>query len=172
MKKIQVLAIWVLSFLLLCTACSSKTQTQNSASSVEPPYISGSIAFGENAYYAVAYLGYNEMPDLAYYTQTYVGKENLPIHYVSQGDYYLVIPRYRDMAFQLYKNDIETNASTLIYESAQSEPFVVQCNISDIFSDVTISYTYQSQTYTFSPFISLKDGSVQVGENGVNITRQ
>ena len=170
MKKMQALAIWVLCFALLCTACSAEPENRNSTSSAGQPYISGSISFGENDYYAVAYLGYNEMPDLAYYTQTYLGHENLPVHYISQGDYYLIIPRYQDMAFALYKNDIETHASTLVYESAQSEPFIVQCNISDIFPDATISFGYQSQTYRFSPFISLKDGSVQIGDNAVDIT--
>jgi hypothetical protein len=36
---------------------------------------------------------------------------------------------------------------------------------------VTVSITSGGETVDFSPFISLKDGSVQVGERGLDITR-
>ena len=76
------------------------------------------------------------------------------------------------MELKIYENDINTTTPALIFEAPESMPFIVQCNISDIFSNVTISFTYDSETFEFSPFISLKDGDVQVGEHGVNITKQ
>ena len=51
------------------------------------------------------------------------------------------------------------------------DAFVIGCNVSDIFPDVTVEITSGGETVDFSPFISLKDGSVQVGECGLNITR-
>lgn len=37
--------------------------------------------------------------------------------------------------------------------------------------DATVSITSGGETVDFSPYISLKDGSVQVGARGLNITR-
>ena len=51
------------------------------------------------------------------------------------------------------------------------DAFVIGCNVSDIFPDVTVSITSGGETVDFSPYISLKDGSVQVGARGLNITR-
>ena len=36
---------------------------------------------------------------------------------------------------------------------------------------MTVELTYQGETVSFSPYISLKDGSVQVGERGLDLTR-
>ena len=49
---------------------------------------------------------------------------------------------------------------------------MIGCNVSDIFPDVTVEITASDgEKVSFSPFISLKDGSVEVGERGLNITR-
>jgi hypothetical protein len=66
---------------------------------------------------------------------------------------------------------METMQSSLIYEEPDCQPFILQCNVSDIFADATICLTYQDQTAEFSPFISLKDGSLDVGAYGLNITK-
>lgn len=126
------------------------------------------IPFQEGQLYAVAYLGYEEIDDLAYYTETYLDGGDLPVHYLSKGDYYLVIPRYEDMALRLYRSDMETQ---LVYEDPACRPFILQCNASDIFADAVVSLTYGEETAAFSPHISLMDGSVQVGERGLDITQ-
>ena len=64
---------------------------------------------------------------------------------------------------RLYKNDMVTDSKTLFYEQTNGDAFVIGCNVSDIFPDVTVSITSGGETVDFSPFISLKDGSVQVG---------
>ena len=136
-----------------------------------PPSRRDSIPFTGDQLYAAAYLGFEEMEDLSYYTQRYLDSGDLPIHYFSPGEYYLIIPRYPDMSLALYKNDIQTDQPALVYEDPVCEPFLIQCNISDIFSDVTVELTYQGETVSFSPYISLKDGSVQVGERGLDLSR-
>lgn len=83
----------------------------------------------------------------------------------------LCIPRDSSATVRLYKNDMETDAKTLFYEQTNGDAFVIGCNVSDIFPDVTVSITSGGETVDFSPFISLKDGSVQVGERGLDITR-
>lgn len=129
------------------------------------------IPFQEDQLYAVAYLGYDEINDLSFYCENYLDSENLPVHYFSKGDYYLVIPRYPDMAVQLYQNDFETMDMSLRYEDNECRPFIIQCNVSDIFPDATIRLNYQGETVEFSPFISLADGSILVGDRGLNLTK-
>ena len=74
------------------------------------------------------------------------------------------------MAMRLYRNDMETAERILLYEEAVSRPFIIQCNISDIFADAVICLTYQTETVEFSPYISLEDGGVEAGEYGLDIT--
>ena len=171
----------LLSGLLLagCTSPnpgSSSTPSSAPSSSSHPSSQSESskqdaIPFSNGQSYAVAHLGYQQIEDLDYYVQQYLDSEDIPVHYLSSGDYYLVIPRYSGMELSLYKNDLETSERTLFYHDPDCEPFIIQCNVSDIFSDATIQLTYQGDTVEFSPFISLKNGSLEIGEHGLNLTR-
>ena len=129
------------------------------------------IPFAEGQYYAVAYLGYQQINDLDYYVEHYLDSDQLPTHYLSAGDYYLIIPRYSGMELALYRNDLDTSQPILIYEEPDCRPFILQCNASDIFADATIRLTYQDTEAEFSPFISLKDGSVDIGTQGLDLTR-
>ena len=113
-----------------------------------------------------------EIEDLEFYAERYLDSDELPVHYFSDGDYYLVIPRYTEMKLSLYRNDIVTSSSALVYEEPDCRPFILQCNVSDIFPDAAIQLTYAGETVEFSPFISLKDGSVDVGERGLLLTDQ
>lgn len=130
-----------------------------------------SIPFTDGQSYAVAHLGYQEIEDLDYYVQRYLDSDDIPIHYLSSGDYYLIIPRYEGMELSLYANDFNTSQSTLFYQESDCQPFIIQCNVSDIFADATIELTYQGETVSFSPFISLKDGSLDIGEHGLDLTK-
>lgn len=129
------------------------------------------IPFEDNQLYAVAYLGYITIEDMDYYLENYLDEEEIPNYYFSGDEYYLIIPRHEDMEVRLYRNDLATMGKTLEQECESGKPFIVQCNVSDIFPDVTVELTHNGETVEFSPYISLKDGSVQVGEYGVNITK-
>ena len=173
----------VLSLLcLLLAACSSPAvedpgQQQEQAlglpaeSSGEEPSKGERIPFSEGQLYAVAHLGYLKMTDYDFYREAYLDGDP-PIHYFSAGDYYLVIPRYGGMALELYYNDIETSAAALVYEDGDCRPFILQCNASDIFPDATIRLTYEGESAEFSPFISLMDGSFDIGERGLLLTKE
>ena len=158
---------WIAALLCLLalTGCRAAPDSGSEGSKT------ASIPFQEDQLYAVAYLGYGEINDLAFYTENYLDDVNLQVHYLSKGDYYLIIPRYADMEVRLYQNDIETMGTTLIYEDMACRPFILQCNVSDIFTDTTICLTRETETVEFSPYISLEDGSVQVGDRGVDITK-
>jgi hypothetical protein len=119
----------------------------------------------------VAYLGFQETDGLDYYVEQYLDSDQLPVHCLSGGDYYLVIPRYQGMELSLYQNDMETMRSDLLYEDPDCRPFLLQCNVSDIFPDATIRLTYQGESVEFSPFISLKDGALDIGAHGLDSTK-
>ena len=165
MKKLWLCFSTIIFVLLIFAGCGSRYLTGNDM------YKKDSISFDDNQYYAVAYLGFQEIDDMDYYTDKYLVSNDIPVHYTSDGDYYLVIPRYPGMRLQLYKNDIESSESHIIYDDSSCTPFIIQCNVSDIFSDVTVRLTYEDRTIEFSPFVSLKDGTLNVGEHGVNITK-
>ena len=166
----NILLIAALLFCTLLAGCASSP----SGSAPIPPRASkrDNIPFAENQFYAVAHLGYQEIEDLEFYAERYLDSDELPVHYFSDGDYYLVIPRYTEMKLSLYRNDIVTSSSALVYEEPDCRPFILQCNVSDIFPDAAIQLTYAGETVEFSPFISLKDGSVDVGERGLLLTNQ
>ena len=129
------------------------------------------IDFADGKLYAVAYLGYEQMEDISYYKETYLdGKEPSVFHF-SSGEFYLVIPKYSDMEVSIYRNELETDEKRLVYKAAQTEPFIVQCNVSDIFSDITISLSRGEEQASFSPYLSLEDGKVRAGEKGLDITK-
>ena len=153
MKKFLIIAVTVIALAL--SSCSAE---------------SNSIPFEENSLYAVAYLGYGDKSNLDLYLEQYLDTDSVPEVCFSQGEYYLIIPRYTDMKMTIYKNDTDTDNYYKFYTSDDSRPFLIQCNVSDIISDVKIEYEYKGETTSFIPSISLKDGSVKVGERGTDIT--
>ncbi len=160
MKPITVPALLLsLGLLAGCAGQHQASRTEN-------------IPFEEGQLYAVAYLGYQKPEDLDYYAERYLDRAELPVHYLSGGDYYLVIPRYSGMELELYRNDLETSQPVLLYEDPDCAPFLLQCNVSDIFADADIRLTYEGETVSCSPFISLKDGSIDVGEAGLLLTKE
>ena len=174
----------ILSTLLLCalllTGCGTAAQTldatptptQEAAVTPTPtPDPLSTLPYTDGQLYAAAYLGYLAPTDLDFFRQTYFGGRDLSVHHVSDGDFYLIITRDPSATVRLYKNDMEADTKTLFYEQTNGDAFVIGCNVSDIFPDVTVSITSGGETVDFSPFVSLKDGSVQVGERGLNITR-
>ena len=165
--------ILLIAALLFCTLLAGCASSPSGSAPIPPRARKrDNIPFAENQFYAVAHLGYQEIEDLEFYAERYLDSDELPVHYFSDGDYYLVIPRYTEMKLSLYRNDIVTSSSALVYEEPDCRPFILQCNVSDIFPDAAIQLTYAGETVEFSPFISLKDGSVDVGERGLLLTDQ
>ena len=129
------------------------------------------IPFETGQLYAAAYLGCQTADGLDCYAQRYLDSDKLPVYYISNGDYYLGIPRYDGMSLSLYVNDIGTSLGTLRFRDPDCRPFVIQCNASDIFADVTVRLEYNGEAAEFSPFISLKDGAPMIGERGLDLTK-
>ena len=151
---------FALLMLLGLAGCSDQSQSSRQ----------DTIPFTEGQLYAAAYLGYQQIDDLDYYVQQYLDSDDLPVHYLSDGEYYLIIPRYSGMELSLYRNDFDTSEPILIYQDPDCRPFLLQCNASDIFADATVRLSWQEETAEFSPFLSLKDGSVEIGDRGLDLT--
>ncbi len=135
----------------------------------ELPDPRSTIPFEDGQLFAIAWLGYQDSSGLTPYLETYLA--DMPYTSIlSDGDVYLFIPRYDDMTIALYQNDMETGDRTLIERFDPAIPLMLSCNVSDIFPDATLVFTYGDTTVEYSPFISLKDGSLDVGEYGLNIT--
>lgn len=162
MKRTMLYFLPLLLCLFLCTGCTGASQDGSQGTA---------IAFTDSQYYAAAYLGYQQMEDLSYYAQQYLDSDLIPVHYLSDGDYYLIIPRYQEMHLSLYRNDLDGGPPTLLYEDPDCRPFILQCNVSDIFPDATVCLSWEDEEVEFSPFISLKDGSLDIGPNGLDLTR-
>ena len=162
MKRNRAIVCTLSLFVLLGLFAGCSAQPQSSHREAIP--------FTEGQLYAAAYLGYQQIEDLDYYVQQYLDSDELPVHYLSSGDYYLIIPRYSGMELSLYRNDFDTSEPILIYRDPDCQPFLLQCNASDIFADATIRLTWEDETVEFSPFLSLKDGSVEIGDRGLDLT--
>lgn len=159
-------AAWLIALfcLLSLTGCGEKPAAPS-------PDEAESLPFQEGQLYAAAYLGYGEIEDLSHYTEAYLDGAEPPVYYLSGGEFYLIIPRYEDTALRLYKRDADSMAVELRCVDPQCRPFIIQCNTSDIFADALVSLTYGEETVEFSPCISLENGSVLVGERGLDITK-
>lgn len=156
------------------TSSGSQSAAPEGSASASGPAAAGkrgSIPFGEGDLYAAAYLGYPEITDWDYYADRYLDSGDVPAYTVSDGEYYLVIPRYDGMDLALYSFDVESEERTLLQEESGCGPFIVRCNISDIFADAVICLTYQGETVEFSPFLSLENGLPVMGERGLDITK-
>lgn len=168
MKKIFIFITVLAITLTLCGCIDSNKQNNETESNISKLE---NISFKDDQLYAVAYLGYQEIDDIDYYIENYLDSAKIPIHYISSGDYYLIIPRYEDMNMTLFVNDFDTDMPILHYTEPNCKPFIVQCNVSDIFADVTIKLEYNDDIIEFTPFISLKNGDVLIGERGLDLTK-
>lgn len=170
MKKISFCCVVSLIYLLMLAGCTGSADAGSSdEGAVDQRY---NIPFADDQYYAVAHLGYQQITGLDDYVQQYLEHDKIPIHYLSAGDYYLVVPRYAGMSLSLFQNDFETSEAVLIFETPDCQPFIIQCNVSDIFADATIRLSCEAGSAEFSPFISLKDGELDIGPKGLDITQK
>ena len=170
MKKISFCCMVSLIYLLMPAGCTDPADAGIPNESAVNQR--DNIPFSDDQYYAVAHLGYQQITGLDDYVQQYLEHDKIPIHYLSAGDYYLVIPRYAGMSLSLFQNDFETSEAVLIFETPDCQPFVIQCNASDIFADATIRLSYETESAEFSPYISLKDGELDIGPKGLDITKK
>ena len=131
---------------LALTACSPSPDAEASRAA-ELPYTEGQL-------YAAAWLGWQDTGDLSRYADLCPGIEEAPVLHLSDGEYWL------------------TSEARLVYSDPDCEALILQCNISDIFPDAEIRLRCEEGEAEFSPYISLRDGSVVLGPEGLDLTRE
>ena len=80
---------------------------------------------------------------------------------------YLIIPREQEVeVYSLSMGEIDEESISMNekYIKTMNKPFYITCNISDIIANSMIRITKDGTQYSYSPYISLKDGSVVVEE--------
>ena len=84
---------------------------------------------------------------------------------------YLIIPR--DCEVQVYLLAMgEADDNILMNETyikTMTEPFYITCNVSDIIANSLLRVIKDGKQYDYSPYISLKDGSLVVEDFVINI---
>ena len=122
------------------------------------------IVWEEDNIAAMAFLGYGEyLFALGTYT---ADTAPIPVYEIEGDEYYLLVPKDKDTQIKIYENDFNTmEKGKLLFDIETASPFVLKCNVSDIFSNVVIELVSPTKTIEFSPFLSLMDGSVVVPED-------
>lgn len=157
------LVLMAATLLMLC-GCAVRKQTVQPE---EPTPLESLLA--ENELCAVAYAGYDSADELQPYIEAYLDGVTPPTCYCSAGEAWLLIPR-PGTSVQIYRNDFETYPMRsspcyeLLYEDSSGNPLILRCNASDLFPDARIVLTCQGKTVELTPYISLRDGSIQVGD--------
>jgi len=84
---------------------------------------------------------------------------------------YLVIPADKDATIEVIWYDfINDRDLGTIYRSYNGAPILLKCNYSDISGDIRIRITDREGVHEdFAPYISMKDGSVQTGNDKVKL---
>ena len=142
--------------------------------------IVSTIEWGENDLYAMVNLAEN------YEITTAEAYQNAQTQWgFSAGDafenpyqvggyeWHLMIPRYAEVEIQIYENlfvDAGEEKGELLWTHTGGAPFVLECNESDLFSNVIVEVACGDQSDKFSPMISLMDGALLIGERGQVLT--
>lgn len=191
MKKLSMLLA-----LLLMTAlvgCADPSSDHLSKPQDRPPEESSSIGdtepsaptpdtyvnWSDDMLCAVRYLGYDahatspkELEKWSELTELYPFLDELAEKYyanIGGGEFYLIIPR--DPKAEAYVYELEFNETLDITECVYVSrgAFIINCNISDIYSNAKTVMNIYDQLCEFTQWISLKDGSISTDNSKVQI---
>ncbi len=89
------------------------------------------------------------------------------------GEHYLIVPANPNTYVEVYTAALDEqgnlNKVDLIHVSDDMGPLHIKCNASDIVSNIILVFGEGEDQFEYSPFISLKDGSLVVGEHGEEV---
>ncbi len=78
---------------------------------------------------------------------------------------YLIIPRYCEVeVYSLSMDEVDEEDFVMNekYIKTMDKPFYITCNVSDIIANSLLRVNKDGNQYSYSPYISLKDGSLVV----------
>ena len=76
---------------------------------------------------------------------------------------YLIVPTSEDIKVEIYDfNELDEigGIGDILYTSDKGNPILLQCNVSDIHTNVIIRFERGDEVVSYSPRLSLKDGSI------------
>ena len=158
MRRMMAVALMA-ALLCITSACAVKTvqeDVRKTESAIEyPSQVAESdlAVWEEDALCAVSFLGYR--PEAG--EQGYV--------FNTGDEAYYLLPRYTNSTVLIEELDFDGKVLGVLYEGG-AEAVAFLCNMSDLRSNCRITVTGNGETTSFSPFISLKDGSLVLPENG------
>jgi hypothetical protein len=81
---------------------------------------------------------------------------------VDGDEWYLILPKYTDTQVVVSKVELNNSGELVPTEDilATTKPILLQCNPSDIVPSSQVVVTYDTDSVTFNPSISLKDGDI------------
>lgn len=126
------------------------------------------ISWNDREAAAVGFLGLHQKEDelrnsrlLEKYSLSY-GLSDIPTVSASGDEWYLVIPRWPDSKVEVdgleLDEDCQMKETSRLYES-DGKPFLLRCNISDIYGNTVIHITgSDGETLDYTPTMSLENG--------------
>lgn len=123
--------------------------------------------YADEHLYAIKFLGYGIDPSENY--------KNTDLIDVGGDEFYLIVPRFDECEVKVKMmnfgdfSDMSAYETLNVFTSNNGEPFILKCNVSDIYSNVAVTMTGAGGSASFSPRISLEDGSLIAGELGFEI---
>ena len=128
----------------------------------------------EDFLYGIESLGYGynplQLPIKDYLTDKQLEKMEIVL---DEGDeFYIIVPKSKTAYMEIYEYEVfsEKKVGDLIYKSRAGNPVLLRCNISDLHPNTIIKLIDGEEYISFSPTVSLVDGTVVVGEKGKIIT--
>lgn len=93
--------------------------------------------------------------------------ESLPVLDFGGTEYYLIVPRYVGDTVTVAQLALDEQSGEIVKAGGDSQyegAFILCCNPSDIFPNAAVTLRHGEETVTFSPYISLMDGSAVTDE--------
>ncbi len=162
-KIVTVFLLLVITVVLICLGTLFKDKQMNS------PFLPFEVEAGK--YIAVMYIGGSEDSYNYSLVQKYYENNEFDTIDIGGEEKYLIIPLGKPISvFSLSLTEDGGVEEKLIRKSVIA-PFYIKCNMSDIFSNCLLRVMVNNKQYSYSPYISLKDGSVVVEDFVYNVNK-
>lgn len=179
-----IILLTICAFALAINACNNKEIATNGEDSTSDTSTTQDTITESslNTYYtitddnedtlcAIYYLGYSKEEAKENATKlfntysmnlSFDSKEEIERADADGDDWYLILPKYLDTQVIVSKVELNNSGELVPTEDilTTSKPILLQCNPSDIVPSSQVTVTNNTDSITFSPSISLKDGDI------------
>lgn len=176
--KFLIVITLISTFLLGCTQddtnnitkddFQNELKTENTANNtiLDENIEQANISWQENVFFAVSFLGYSDSDTFSTdgILEKYFTTPQLENIYSFDGDeIYLIIPKNIDEKIYIYEElivDDNFKRGELLTEIQGENHFFIKCNVSDLFSNISIETNNDGIIFNFAPRISLENGKL------------